>query len=61
MSIESLARTVAKKMPGTAPILKAGYRQRERIITGVGGIWPGVVRAQTEKITIAITAHCNLR
>ncbi len=61
MSIESLARTVAKQMPGTAPLLKAGYRQRERIITGVGGVWPGVVRAQTEKITIAITAHCNLR
>lgn len=61
MSIESLARTVAKNMPGTAPFLKAGYRQRERIITGVGGVWPGVVHAQTEKITIAITAHCNLR
>lgn len=23
--------------------------------------WPAVVRARTEKITIAITAHCNLR
>jgi MoaA/NifB/PqqE/SkfB family radical SAM enzyme len=61
MSIESIARTVARQLPATAPLLKAGYRQRERMLTGVGGIWPGMVRAQTEKITIAITAHCNLR
>lgn len=61
MSIESLARTVAKQLPATAPLLKAGYRQRERMLTGAGGIWPGMIRAQTEKITIAITAHCNLR
>ncbi|MGB5020182.1 radical SAM protein, partial [Sphingorhabdus sp.] len=61
MSIESIARTVARQLPSTAPLLKAGYRQRERILTGAGEIWPGVIRAQTEKITIAITAHCNLR
>ena len=61
MSIESFARTVARQLPSTAPLLKAGYRQRERILTGAGEIWPGVIRAQTEKITIAITAHCNLR
>lgn len=61
MSIESLARTVARQLPATAPLLKAGYRQRERILTGAGGLWPGMIRAQTEKITIAITAHCNLR
>ena len=61
MSIESLARTVAKQIPATAPFLKSGYRQRERMITDLGGIWPGIVKAQTEKITIAITAHCNLR
>ena len=61
MSIESLARTVARQLPATAPLLKAGYRQRERMLTGAGGIWPGMIRAQTEKITIAITAHCNLR
>ena len=61
MSIETIARTVAKRMPATAPILKTAYRQRERMITAVGGIWPASVKAQTEKITIAITAHCNLR
>ncbi len=61
MSVEALARTVARKVPATAPLLKSGYRQRERIITATGGIWPGLIRAQTEKITIAITAHCNFR
>lgn len=61
MSIETIARTVAKQMPATAPILKTAYRQRERMITTLGGIWPASVKAQTEKITIAITAHCNLR
>ena len=61
MSLESLARKVARSVPATAPLLKTGYRQRERWLTGMGDIWPGLVRAQTEKITIAITAHCNLR
>lgn len=61
MSIQSLARTVARSVPTTAPILKAGYRQRERWLTAAGEMWPGFIRAQTEKITIAITAHCNLR
>lgn len=61
MTLESLARQMARSVPATAPLLKAGYRQRERWLTGVGDIWPGLVRAQTEKITIAITAHCNLR
>jgi MoaA/NifB/PqqE/SkfB family radical SAM enzyme len=27
----------------------------------LGGNWPSLIRARTEKITIAITAHCNLR
>ncbi len=61
MSVESLARSLAKQMPATAPMLKAGYRSRERVFTSLGGIWPGMIRAQTEKITIAITAHCNFR
>ncbi|MBV9842105.1 MAG: radical SAM protein [Sphingomonadaceae bacterium] len=61
MTIESLARTVARAVPATAPALKQGYRASERMLSGLGGTWPGLIRARTEKITIAITAHCNLR
>jgi len=61
MSIETLARTIAKQVPATAPALKAGYRASERMLSTLGGIWPNMIRARTEKITIAITAHCNLR
>lgn len=61
MTIESIARDVAKAAPFTAPALKAVYRSRERMMTSVAQFWPSVVSARTEKITIAITAHCNLR
>ena len=61
MTIDSLARSLAKTLPATAPALKAGYRASERMISSLAGTWPSIVRARTEKITIAITAHCNLR
>lgn len=61
MTIESLARSLAKSVPATAPALKAGYRASERMLSTVAGNWPSLIRARTEKITIAITAHCNLR
>jgi MoaA/NifB/PqqE/SkfB family radical SAM enzyme len=61
VTIDSLARSLAKTLPATAPALKAGYRASERMISSLAGTWPSIVRARTEKITIAITAHCNLR
>ena len=61
MTIESMARTVARAVPAAAPALKQGYRASERLLTSLGSTWPGFIRARTEKITIAITAHCNLR
>jgi MoaA/NifB/PqqE/SkfB family radical SAM enzyme len=61
MSVTSMARSLAKAVPVTAPLLKSGYRASERWMTTAGGIWPGTIRANTEKITIAITAHCNFR
>lgn len=61
MTIDSIARSVAKIMPVTAPMLKAGYRASERMISSLAETWPSIVRARTERITIAITAHCNLR
>lgn len=61
MTIDSAARTIAKALPVTAPALKAAYRVRERIMTSIATTWPSVVRARTERITVAITAHCNLR
>ncbi|MFC3581895.1 radical SAM protein [Sphingomonas hylomeconis] len=61
MTIESLARSLARAIPASAPALKAGYRASERMLSTLGGNWPSLIRARTEKITIAITAHCNLR
>jgi cyclic pyranopterin phosphate synthase len=61
MTIDSLARSLAKSVPATAPILKAGYRSSERMRSSLASHWPQTIRARTEKITIAITAHCNLR
>ncbi|KQM98899.1 radical SAM protein [Sphingomonas sp. Leaf25] len=61
MTIETLARSLAKALPATAPTLKAGYRVSERMRSSVAAYWPQTIRANTEKITIAITAHCNLR
>jgi MoaA/NifB/PqqE/SkfB family radical SAM enzyme len=61
VTIDSIARSLAKIIPSTTPALKAGYRASERMITSLAATWPSIVRARTEKITIAITAHCNLR
>ncbi|MDV3457267.1 radical SAM protein [Sphingomonas sp. HF-S4] len=61
MTIESVARSLARAVPATAPALKAGYRASERMMSTMAGHWPSLIRARTEKITIAITAHCNLR
>lgn len=61
MTVESLARSFVRIFPSTKPALKAGYLARERMISSLAPTWPSIVRARTEKITIAITAHCNLR
>lgn len=61
MPIDHFARQLARSVPATAPALKAGYRASERMISSLGAAWPSLIRARTEKITIAITAHCNLR
>ncbi|MGH6614525.1 radical SAM protein [Sphingomonas sp.] len=61
MTIESIARSLARSVPVSAPALKAGYRASERMLSTMAGTWPSLIKARTEKITIAITAHCNLR
>ncbi len=61
MIVTSVARKFADIFPATAPLLKSCYRASERLLTSAGEIWTGFIRAQTEKITVAITAHCNLR
>ena len=61
MKIETAARMLARAVPATAPALKAGYRGSERLLTSMAAAAPSLIRARTEKITIAITAHCNLR
>jgi len=59
--VAGIARKLAHAIPAAAPALKAGHRASERLLTAAGSVWPHLIRANTEKITIAITAHCNLR
>ncbi len=61
MTIEKIGRRVAEAVPMAAPALKGAYRSAERMRTQLAQTWPSLIRARTEKITIAITAHCNLR
>ncbi|MFM2372612.1 MAG: hypothetical protein RIS85_2334 [Pseudomonadota bacterium] len=61
MTVDAIARKIAHSVPATTPILKAGYRASQRMLTSAGTVWPGLIRANTEKLTVAITAHCNLR
>lgn len=61
MSIETLARLTADRLPAVRPALKAAYWGRERLVTAMAEAWPSTIRARTERITVAITAHCNLR
>jgi len=61
MTIDSLARSLARAVPITKPALRAGYAASERMRSSLASQWPSLIGARTEKITIAITAHCNLR
>lgn len=61
MKLEKIGRRVADVLPLAAPALKQAYRSGERMRGQLARAWPNLVRARTEKITIAITAHCNLR
>lgn len=61
MGIQTIGREVARALPATAPALKSMQITGERLQGRLSQVWPSLVRARTEKITIAITAHCNLR
>jgi MoaA/NifB/PqqE/SkfB family radical SAM enzyme len=61
MQLRRAGEIVARQLPAVAPALKAAYRSGERLHGALAQSWPALVRARTEKITIAITAHCNLR
>lgn len=61
MSVDHIGRAVARLVPAAKPVLKAGYMVKERNLGALASAWPALVRARTERITIAITAHCNLR
>jgi cyclic pyranopterin phosphate synthase len=59
--LQRTGRMVAKQVPAFAPALKAVAQSASRLRSSIESTWPALVRARTEKITIAITAHCNLR
>lgn len=59
--ITRTGRRIAQQVPALRSRLLDISRSGEQARTSLASWWPGVVRARTEKITIAITAHCNLR
>ncbi len=60
-NIVGLGRALAEQLPVARPFLKEAHRHSEVMRTGLASRFPGTIRARTEKITIAITAYCNLR
>jgi MoaA/NifB/PqqE/SkfB family radical SAM enzyme len=61
MDLQVLGRQLAKSVPAIEPGLKSLYHNGTRWRHSLSETWPSLVRARTEKITIAITANCNLR
>jgi MoaA/NifB/PqqE/SkfB family radical SAM enzyme len=59
--ISRTGRRIADFIPALRPGLQQINRASLQLQTSIGERWPQLVRARTEKITIAITAHCNLR
>lgn len=54
-------RRIARAVPAARPALQSMHHSGERLLGRVAEHWPSVVRARTEKITVAVTAHCNFR
>jgi MoaA/NifB/PqqE/SkfB family radical SAM enzyme len=61
MELQTLGRKLAKSLPAAEPTLKSLYHTGTRWRHSLSETWPSLIKARTEKITIAITAHCNLR
>ena len=61
MNIQKIGRNIANANPSFAPALKTIHFRSSRMRHTLAATWPSLIRARTEKITIAITAHCNLR
>lgn len=59
--LRSLAKRVAKNHPSAESVLLAGEMLSQQFTTAVATILPASVRARPRKITIAVTANCNLR
>lgn len=61
LRVANIARHVVRRVPGLLSPARAIRDATERARTSASLSWPQLVRARTEKITIAITAYCNLR
>lgn len=57
----SFLRVVAKKHPGTRPLLKSAELQLGLARHTLAQIVPQVIQPRTRKMTVAVTAYCNLR
>ena len=61
LGLRSVARKIVDIYPSVTPALAAGQRLGHQISTALATLSPDSIRARPEKITIAITANCNLR
>jgi len=56
-----VARTVTKNAPGLHGALVELDTQKERVRHSLARHFPALIRPKLKKLTIAVTAHCNLR
>lgn len=63
--VTDTVRSVVRGAASSAPALKAGLRQAEQglgmLEQAVAGVLPSVIRPRPRRLTVAVTAHCNLR
>lgn len=61
MSLERVARHIGRRIPVVREPLGRLRDLREVVAFSLDGLAPSAIRARPQKITMAITAHCNLR
>ena len=60
-NLKSVARSLAATNPTLRNVFMAGEAALNQVGTAVASVAPSMIRARPQKVTIAITAYCNLR
>lgn len=61
LSLKSAAKSLAGSSPTLRNVFMAGEAALNQMSTAMASVAPSLIRARPEKVTIAITAYCNLR